>query len=294
MEFRQLRYFVAVAEELHFRRAAARLHVAQPAVSQQIKALERELGVELLRRDSRHVELTPSGAALLERARRLLADADEAARATSAAEAAMTGRVRLCYSIGADVGAPADLVRRYRSRNPAVDLQLRIGFDTDNLRALRHGEVDAAFVWLPVPDHDGVATLWVASVPFVAILPTSHPLAARDRVPIAAFAAEPIVLFEQELSPGAFERIVADIHAPHGIRPRIVGRQPTPETMAETVAGGGAVTVMAQARAHARPADGVVSRPFEPPVPHVDIGVAWFVGNANPSLTDFLVVAREG
>lgn len=290
MELRQLRYFVAVAEELHFGRAAARLHVAQPAVSQQIKALERELGVE---RDSRHVQLTPPGRALLERARRLLADASEAAKVTHAVDADKTGRVRLCYSIGADIGASADLVRRFHARHPDVDLQLRIGFDSDNQRALRHGEVDAAFVWLPSPADEGVRMLRIASVPFVAVLPTGHPLATLERVPITDFAVEPIVLFEQELSPGAFERIVTGIHSSRGINPRIVDRQPTQEAMAAAVASGGAVTVMAQARARAQLTDGVVSRPFEPPVPYVDIGIAWLAENCNPALAQFIDMAHD-
>jgi DNA-binding transcriptional LysR family regulator len=151
-DFRALRYFVAVAEELHFTRAAERMYIAQPALSEQIRKLEGELGVELLRRTTRKVELTAAGQEFLLRARRILAD-DEALADASRAARAESGSLRVATGATAGVELLPSVLRAFREERPMVHMDLRQIDWTDYSGMLRDGSVDTAFVWLPF-EHD--------------------------------------------------------------------------------------------------------------------------------------------
>jgi DNA-binding transcriptional LysR family regulator len=189
-DFRPLRYFVAVAEELHFTRAAERLYIAQPALSEQIRRLEGELGVELLRRTTRKVELTPAGEQFLRRARRILAEADEARAEAARAARGETGRLRV--AAGATAGLPQvpRVLREFRDARPLVDLDLRQSDWEDLSGGLRDGTADAAFVWLPF-EHDGLSFAVVHEEPRVVALEAGHPLAAERVLRMEQLADEP-------------------------------------------------------------------------------------------------------
>ena len=146
MELRQLRYFVAVAEELHFRRAAERLHISQPPLSQQIRALEDELGFALLVRTRRRVELTPAGAAFLRDARAILAELDGAVAAARRIDAGQTGRLRINFVGSALLSIVPGTVERFRRSRPGVALELRERATVDQLRAVRAGVADVGLV----------------------------------------------------------------------------------------------------------------------------------------------------
>lgn len=205
VELRQLRYFVAVAEELHFGRAAQRLAIVQPAVSQQVSRLERELGVRLLVRTSRRVGLTADGARLLTEARAALAAADNVATVAAALAAGRTATLRL----GASPGT-GDRVRRgiaaLRTSTPDLGVELVAGTTAELTAAVRSGALDLALV-RGLAAHAGsgrsglrVVELW--REPLVAILPAGHPIAGEAAVRIAALAQLPLRLPRREVDPG--------------------------------------------------------------------------------------------
>ncbi|WP_329118859.1 LysR family transcriptional regulator [Streptomyces sp. NBC_01353] len=191
---RDLRYFVAVAEELHFTRAAEKLYVSQPALSKQIRALERQLGAPLFDRDRHGVRLTPVGTALLPHARAVLAawvEADEAVRRARADEQA-TLVVGMSTSPGRGGLLPA-IRSRFTGAHPEIRLKLRqVGWE-DPTAGLADGTSDVAFVWLPLADAERYRWVVVATEPRLVALPETHPLAGRERVDFAELLDEPFL-----------------------------------------------------------------------------------------------------
>ncbi|MFJ9118928.1 LysR family transcriptional regulator [Streptomyces sp. NPDC102394] len=203
IEFRHLRYFLALAEELHFGRAAQRLHIAQPALSQQIRQLEKIVGVELFLRTSRSVQLTEAGATFQPRARilldRLAADLDEAAR-VGRGEA---GRLDVAFITSAAT-LVSEHVRAFARRRPEVQVKLRDGFTTDVLAALERGTADVGIV-RDAEERDDIDLSLLASERFVAVVPAEHPAAKGDRLDVRELAADPLILFPRSAGPQAFD-----------------------------------------------------------------------------------------
>jgi DNA-binding transcriptional LysR family regulator len=207
MELRHLRYFVAVAEELHFRRAAERLHVAQPAVSEQVRKLEQELGVRLLDRNQRRVELTDAGAAMLEEARHILRQVQVAQQAARGARDRALLRLRIGYLPDTLPAAVPRALRSLSSATPAVDTILETGPATALVEAVRDERLDAAIVCLPAPTS-GLRTLTLAAEGAVAALPVGDPRATRERVDLEQMAPERIVVLPRPSNPAFYDAIV--------------------------------------------------------------------------------------
>ena len=224
MELRQLRYFIAVAEELHFRRAAERLHISQPPLSQQIRALEHELGFVLLTRTRRRVELTPAGAAFLRDARTTLAELEGAVATARRIDAGETGRLRINFVGSALFSIVPRTVERFRHSRPGVALELHERATVDQLRAVRAGVADIGLVRPPIDDDAGLRVQTVLRERTTAALPAGHPLAALARVPLRRLAAEPLVLFPREQAPG-FHDLLVDSLAGAGARGGVGGVQ---------------------------------------------------------------------
>ncbi|GAA3482457.1 LysR family transcriptional regulator [Streptomyces yanii] len=203
IEFRHLRYFLAVAEELHFGRAAQRLHIAQPALSQQIRQLEKILDVELFRRTSRSVRLTDAGATFQPRARdllgRLAADLEEAGR-VGRGEA---GRLDVAFITSA-TSIVSERLREFSRRRPDVQVKLHDGFTVDVLAALERGTADVGIV-RDAEERDGIDLSLLATERFVAVVPAEHPAAGGDHVKPAALAADPLILFPRSAGAHAFD-----------------------------------------------------------------------------------------
>jgi DNA-binding transcriptional LysR family regulator len=219
MELRHLRYFMAVADELHFRRAAERLHVAQPAVSEQIRKLEQELGVRLFDRTQRSVALTAAGVALRREARHVLRRAEVAAAAATEASQRATMRLRVGYV--PDV-LPATIPRALRllTRDaPSVEVDLEIGVALTLLQEVREGELDAAVVGLPAPTSGLRATPIDEQRPVVA-LPAGHPASASPTVDLAWLAPQRLVVLSREVDP-AFHAAVVALCREAGIAPTL-------------------------------------------------------------------------
>lgn len=210
MEIRQLRYFVAVAEDRHFRRAAERMHVAQPAVSEQIRKLELELGVRLLERTSRRVELTPAGAALLEDARRILRDVDGAGHTARRAHARGGRRIRLGYTLQALPPAIGAVLGRLRTAGTRIDVDLATGSSRALLAQVRDGQLDAAVSCLPAPTA-GLRVASAGAEPLVAVLP--RPRFAAQEIGLGQLAAGRVLLPRRDVDPACHDATLAAFHA---------------------------------------------------------------------------------
>jgi DNA-binding transcriptional LysR family regulator len=286
LNLRKLRYFVAVAEGLHFGQAAERLYVAQPVLSRQIRKLEQELGAELLVRSSRHVELTEAGRQLLDEARPLLAAADAASRRV---RRAAHGQPPL--TVGFFIGDPISrVVRALHSAHPELTVEVVRIYWSDQPAALLDGRVDVAFVHLLIAD-DGLTLLRLYSSPRVALLPASHPLAGRDEIRLTDIADDPVIL-HRSASP-AWE-------AWHNADPRPDGRRPRPgpfvgnlEEKLEVVATGQAISfVPASAAAAIQMPPDVVAIPATD-LPPTEICLAWKAERQSGAIDAFVGIARS-
>ena len=219
MDLRRLRYFVAVAEELHFGRAARRLSISQPPLSLSIRQLEEQLGAKLLERDSKRVALTPAGEAFLQDARHLLAEFGEAKELALRVASGSTGRLRVGFSGSMLYRGLPEAVKAYRSAFAQVELTLVELNSSEQIESLARDRLELGFVNGPrIPD--GLDGLRVAEEPFVACLPVGHRCAGSARLDLRALADDPFVLFARSASPLYYEHVIALCIA-SGFRPRV-------------------------------------------------------------------------
>jgi DNA-binding transcriptional LysR family regulator len=237
VELRQLRYFVAVAEELHFRRAAARLHISQPPLSQQIARLEQELGARLLNRTRRRVELTPAGEAFLRDARAMLAELEVAVATAQRIDSGQAGRLRVSFVGSALLSVLPGIVQRFRAARPEVEIELRERSTVEQLRAVSSGVADVGLVRPPVEVEEDLRTRAVMRERTVAAIPSGHALAALRRVPLRRLAAEPLVLFPRRQAPGFHDLLIGRLAA-SGTSPHVVQYAPEMLTIIGLVAAG--------------------------------------------------------
>ncbi len=294
VELRQLRVFLAVASELHFSRAARRLHVSQPALSQQIRALERTLGAALFDRSSRGTELTPAGRVLLDAAPRVLFEAE---RAQTLVTQAAQGAVGLLVvgSVGTALASITPrILRSVRAQFPDLQLEVSQQDTAAQLVALADGRLDVGLV-REATASDTIAVEHLVAEPLVAALPHDHRLAGGDsdvEVDPAALADEPFVLWPRPLGRAFFDLITAYCRE-HGFSPRIVAEGADIETQLGLVAAGLGVSLQPSYYANLRPPE-VVFRSLSGTVPMVALQVAWRRANRSPAVTHFVEAARRG
>jgi DNA-binding transcriptional LysR family regulator len=264
MELRHLRYFVAVAEEGHVTRAAERLGIQQPPLSQQIRALEAELDARLFHRRPRGVELTPAGQALLGEARAILARAEEAVAATRRAARGEAGRIGIGFTSSASFHPFVPrAIRAFRERHGLVALALEESGTTELVDALRTKTIDAAFVRSPVGESADLTVRPLLTEAMVAALPSGHPLsAADDPLPLAALAGETFVLYRRPVGPGLHDAIIAACDRA-GFSPQIGQQAPRMLSTLSLVAAGLGVTVVPASMSRLE-AEGVVYRALTP------------------------------
>ncbi|KVD33107.1 LysR family transcriptional regulator [Burkholderia ubonensis] len=208
MELKQLRYFVAVAEELHFGRAAKRLFISQPALSFDIRKFEDALGVQLFARTSKSVALTNAGEVLLGEARRLLLQAAEAERLTVRSASGYAGRLRVGFVHSMLYRGLPDAVRRFEADHPGVEIVLSEVNTQAQVQAIQRGQIDLGYAhWGHFPPE--VDSTPIYAEPFVCCLPAGHPLARRRQVALAALADEPFILFPRDAAPHYHDLIIA-------------------------------------------------------------------------------------
>jgi DNA-binding transcriptional LysR family regulator len=292
MELRHLRYFVAVAEELHFRRAAERLHIAQPAVSEQIRKLEAELGVRLLERTQRSVSLTVAGAAFLEEARRVLHQAERAVRAARRARADVIGRLRLGYLVDALPDAVPWALRRFAAAAPGIDVQLERDSCRRLLADVGSGQLDAAVVCMPAPVA-GLRVTVFAQETAVAAMADLHPCANQQIIALDSLQRTAIMVLAREVNPAFHDAMVAECWRT-GAAPALVetGDRTVGELLLSVTSGGGIALLPASvADRHAMP--GVRFKALAAPAPTCDIAIVSRPDNASVPLATFLHLLSE-
>jgi DNA-binding transcriptional LysR family regulator len=288
VELRHFRYFVALAEELHFGRAAQRLHISQPPLSQQIAALEKEIGVRLLRRTSRIVELTEAGKRFLEQARETLAQAGNAVSLARRAAQGEIGRLQVGFVPVCGVFPVA--IRRFMRRNPDVRVTLRNMASADQLDAILHGRLDLGFVHCPI-SVAGLECQTVETHALVAALPTNHRLASHRTIPWRALEGEPFIGFPRVSAPAAYDVLMGRLRDA-GLNPNVVHE--TDSLLARLrMVGAGAGIALVPSYAAKFPRPGVGLRPMAPPRTVVQIGLVHCPTHLTPAIARFTAVVRE-
>jgi DNA-binding transcriptional LysR family regulator len=291
MELRHLRYFVAVAEDLHFGRAAQRLKIAQPPLSQQIQKLERELGVALFTRSRRSVQLTEAGRALLPEAQRILAAATTAADLARRAGAGEVGHLSIGFVSSAMYLMLPRLLRHLHHDAPNVRVTLRDMPTHNVVDGLLHRTLDLGIARGPFRDP-GLHMIKLSDDPFIAAFPAEHPLAAGGPLEFTAIAQENILIFPRHLRPELYDAVAA-VCRRAGFAPTLDEQDVAPHQviLALVAAGRGIALVPDSFKSVAYP--GVVYRPFvEPPI-SMEILLAWHKENVNPAVQRAIRVARD-
>ena len=292
MDLRQLRYFVAVAEELHFSRAAERVGIQQPPLSLQIRQLETEIGTALFRRLSRGVELTESGALLLERARRILDEVEQTKTSVQSRARGETGRIRLGFAGGAYFQPliPA-MISAYRKQYPGVTLLPEQSNTPRLVTALHSGEIDVAFVRPRENEAEGLGIELIVDEPMLVVLPRTHRLARKRSVPLGALAGETFILHPRAIAPGLYDAIIAAFQRA-GFTPKLGQEAPTFDSMVHMVAAGFGVTLVPQSIQQIR-AKGIVYLPIEGKGLSSPISLAYRRNDRSPAVRNFIALARR-
>jgi LysR family transcriptional regulator, benzoate and cis,cis-muconate-responsive activator of ben and cat genes len=276
VDLRQLRYFLTVAEERRFAAAARRLHIAAPSLSQQIRALERDLGATLFDRAPHGAELTPAGQVLAERARVILAEVDRAREDVRSARPLDREQVvlRVCTMAERVLEGPLRAVGR---AVPGVEVFVTSSPGDDAVEAVRQGRADVAVVWNRPQEHRDLDGVVLGRVLFGVVLPQGHPLAAEPQVLVAGLGHEPVVMFPRSPFAGIWQRTL-DHLLPEGARPGQVRVEAnlinSPEAMVRAVAAGSGVAPGILGVADTMHVGGVVVVPLDPPL-LLDLEVVW-------------------
>jgi DNA-binding transcriptional LysR family regulator len=292
LELRQLRAFLEVANAQHFGHAAQALKITQPALTQRIQALERELGVRLLQRSARGVRLTAAGEILLPYATSLIQVEDRALRELADNAAGRSGRLRLSYQVAADTPLMGSIMSEFRRRFPNVEVETGSAYSVMNVEQLVAGTMDAAFVALPVPHPDSVATRPISEDEVLVAVSARHRFADMDVVPVEMLSDQPMILFPKALSPlltAAFRRWLVG-HT--GVEPNVVAEEPF-ELALLIVAQSDSVIAFGNSQwTSAVPIPGVVYRRMKPSAA-TSFGIAWRRDDESPQVANLLAIAEE-
>jgi DNA-binding transcriptional LysR family regulator len=301
---RLLRYFVTVAEEMHFGRAAARLAMTQPPLSQAIRALEEALGVALFVRTKRTVELTPVGKDLLPEVRRLLASADTLRPLAQSLARGEAGVLSLAFVSTADYGLLPALLRDFGARYPGVRLQLTEATSDVQIEELVAGRIDAGLVIPPLPPRHATSLSYVAVArePLVIAMSADAALQlgqgadewADTPVDLHDLAAAPLVVFPRRLAPGLYD-IIMGCYGAAGLTPRIGQEAIQMQTIVSLVSAGMGVALVPHSLRHLR-RTGVVYRPLRPlnaSAMLVETGLVWRAAEVSPVLAGFIEIVRS-
>ena len=294
IELRPLRYFVAVAEEMHFGRAAARLHMTQPPLSQTIQALESQLGTPLFSRTRRSVALTAAGRALLPEAQRLLMQAESLPALVQRAAAGESGQLRLAFVSSADYSVLPIALREFRSAYPAVQIDLREATSDVQLEELAAGNIDLGILIPPVPDKLKTILDYfpVLTEPLVLALPADSKLATATRkVSLKSCAGLPLIIFPRRLAPALHDQILGCFRDA-GLTPSIEQEAIQMQTIVGLVAAGMGIALVPQSVSNLK-RPGVEYRALKEASPLVEIGLAWRRDNTSPVLQSFLDLIQK-
>lgn len=294
IELRQLRYFVAVAEENHFGRAAQRLHMTQPPLSQTIQALEAMLGTPLFARTKRSVALTAAGAALLPEARRILQQAAALPDLAQRAASGQSGLLSLAFVSTADYSVLPPLLREFRERYPQVHIDLREATTDVQLEELLQGRIDAGLLIPSLPDKARAELnyMTVLSEPLILAAPKGlKALRGQNAVRLKALDDLPLIIFPRRIAPAFHDAILGCFHAA-GLTPRVGQEAIQMQTIVGLVSAGMGIALVPESVSNLK-RPGVEYRALADKTPLVETGLAWRRDNASPVLQSFLDLLKR-
>lgn len=291
MELRHLRYFVAVAEELHFGRAAEKLRISQPPLSMQIRALEDELGVTLLNRTKRHVSLTQAGHALLQEARQIMGQVEQAVQTTRRAGRGEIGELAIGFISVADYNVLPIVLREFRHAYPLVNLSLKESTTDAQIDDLINGRIDVGLL-LPPISEPALESIPVLREPLIAALPQQHPLAKKSgAIALAGLADAPFILFPRRMAPGLYDDVVSFCRTA-GFSPRIGQEAIQMQTIISLVSADLGVALIPESLRNLQ-RTGVVYKTLKENSPLIEIHLAWRRGDPLPVLRSFVELAQR-
>ena len=287
MELRNVRAFLAVADERHFGRAAASLNLTQPALTLRIQVLEKELGIQLLQRNSRQVLITPAGQALLEHAKRLVDEEDLSLREMKDHVAGLAGRLRISYLTLWDAGLPANIIAEFRRCYPSIKLEMASGYSQTNVDRLLAREVDFAFLGASIGERDGIVIRPLDRHDIVVVMAKTHPLTEMKTVPVSYLRGQPMISTSAGVNTPLLTATLRWLTEGMGAPPKIIREEPPDQMPAALAQSGNAFALMTEHRAILAAADGLVYRRLMP-TPVIEYGVAYLHENRSPALANLV------
>ena len=288
MELRHLRYFVTLAEELHFGRAAERLHIAQPPLSQQIRQLETELGFELFHRTKRKVQLTEAGQVFLDEVQQIFKQLEQAIQVGRQTSRGEMGQLVVGFVSSAPYNILPKILRTFRSSVPEVRLELHELTTNEQFRWLRESRIDVGFVRPPIEDTFNFETIFQESL--VVALPDTHLLANNSNVSLRSLKNEPFILFPRLLAPGLYDLIIS-LCQQAGFSPNVTQEAIQMQTIVSLVAGGLGIAIVPESLQNLQ-RTGVVYKIIQEPTPKTAIAIIWRQNDTSATVQKFLEIAR--
>lgn len=291
IELRHFRYFIAVAEELHFGRAAERLFMTQPPLSMQIKQLEETVGAALFVRGSRPIELTAAGEMFLIHARSTIKQADMAiqkARLTSRGEA---GNLTIAVTSASVLSLLPRLIASFRQRYPEVLIHIKEMVSRNQLDALKQSDINFGLIRLPT-EHPSIESILIQLEPIVVAIPRKHKYADLDKISVNALHQTPFISFDPE-NAAYFHKLASDLFSTHGVTPFIVQSATQLHTVLALVAAGFGLALVPKAASRIQLED-VVLRPLDvTPTLFAELHLAWNSNDTNPAISSFIELVRK-
>ncbi|MBD2777834.1 LysR family transcriptional regulator [Iningainema tapete] len=287
MELRQLKYFITVASELHFGRAAESLHLSQPALSKQIQALEDSLEIQLLERTKHWVRLTIAGQKFLETAHRILHEVEFGIQVTRQVADGEIGKLRIGFTETTLFSLAPEIVRTYRERYPQVELILTSRGTEAQVEALRTHQIDVGFVYLPIREPSLSIHPLFEEV-YIAALPTSHWLARQKQIALQSLAKEPLIFYPRSLAPVLYANLIKCCEQA-GFVPNIVQEAELAQTRLGLAAAGVGITFVLGDMQNLN-AKGVVYRPLIENFLMLKLALAWRQNESSPVVHEFIKV----
>ena len=291
MELRQLKYFLAVAEELHFGKAARRMNISQPPLSQQIKQLEDELGAKLFERTSRSVSLTPEGDFFMKEAKSVLEKLDRAGETVKAMARGEEGQLAIGFVVIINQTHLPEVIRDFRSRSPNVRLELKEMSTNSQLSGLSNGDLDIGFIRSYGHNLNGFRTKTYLKENYVLALPDHHPLAGKSEIRLSDLTDDSLIMFNREYQPDLFDSIIKKF-TDAGVKPRMIQETNRRLTAIALVAAGMGVSPVPESTKRLG-REGVVYLPIADPLPAIEVIAVWPENRSSRALESFVQVLEE-
>lgn len=291
MELRQIKYFLAVAEYLHFGNAAKSMNISQPPLSQQIKQLENEIGVKLINRTSRSVELTPQGLFLKKEAKAILERLEKAVKTTRAIASGESGMLSVAFVVIVTQTRFPELIQEYRSKWPDVSLDIMEMSTMKQLELIKKGELDIGFVICNGQNFNGMCKHVFLKDKYLIALPENHPLKTEKEISLKDLKGETLIMFKREDHPELFDAITESF-ARSGASPEFVQETNSRITALALVSTGMGVCPVSSPAQKLRK-EGIIYKPIKDPFPELEVAAVWSGTETSPQLESFINIMEK-